>query len=259
MGSAVAEPKTPAEPERVNVSQHVNVNQRERVASALLGAVLVARGLSRRSLSGAAMMAVGGGLLARGVSGHSRVYGALDLSTTRGLVPRPAPGAGATTIQRSITIGRPADELYHLWRDPSTAGRILGHFAEVTPAGDERTHWSIGGPMGHTLEWDSQLVEDRPGELLRWESLAGAPMPIEISVQFRPAPLDWGTELTLQFHIDPATTATGTLVRAAANLLTRLEQALLAKALHRFKALAETGEIPTLERQPAAREGGRDS
>jgi hypothetical protein len=30
------------------------------------------------------------------------------------------------------------------------------------------------------------------------------------------------------------------------------------QALHRFKSLAETGEIPTLYRQPAARNDGRD-
>jgi hypothetical protein len=30
-------------------------------------------------------------------------------------------------------------------------------------------------------------------------------------------------------------------------------RALVDKALHRFKSLAETGEVPTTERQPAAR------
>ena len=33
---------------------------------------------------------------------------------------------------------------------------------------------------------------------------------------------------------------------------------LATKAVHRFKSLAETGEVPTLARQPAARNDGRD-
>jgi hypothetical protein len=43
-----------------------------------------------------------------------------------------------------------------------------------------------------------------------------------------------------------------------AKLLGPAPKLLLQKALRRFKSLAETGEIPTLQRNPAARDGGRD-
>ena len=54
--------------------------------------------------------------------------------------------------------------------------------------------------------------------------------------------------------------AGGALGAAAGKLLGGLPGKLLGvTALHRFKSLAETGEVPTLERQPAARGGGRDA
>lgn len=40
--------------------------------------------------------------------------------------------AHETQLRRWITIGKPADELYELWRDPTTLPRIMAHFAQIT-------------------------------------------------------------------------------------------------------------------------------
>ena len=56
-------------------------------------------------------------------------------------------------------------------------------------------------------------------------------------VEFRPGPDDWGTEVTLTVDV-PGGRAKGVAA---------------AKALRRLKSLAETGELPTTERNPAAR------
>ena len=68
---------------------------------------------------------------------------------------------------------------------------------------------------------------------------------------FRPAPGDRGTVVTLHLRFDPPG---GTLGSAAVKLLgpTPLH-VVVDGALRRFKSLIETGEIPTTERQPAAR------
>lgn len=232
----------------------INVNLWERATSAALGGTLVTLGLRRRSLGGAATALAGGLLFYRGISGHSRLYRALDVSTVSG---RDRDELGAPTdaveVERSITIGKPPDELYQFWREPKHLTRIMGHFAEVTSASADRQRWIVHGPLDRSASWETQVVEDRPGEFLRWESLKGAALSSESSVSFRPAPGDRGTEVTLHVRFDPPG---GALGNAAITQLDIVPSTLVNEALRRFKSLAETGEIPTLEHNPSARGSG---
>jgi uncharacterized membrane protein len=229
----------------------VNVNQVERRASLLLGGVLLVTGLRRRSPVGAVLALAAGELLYRGISGHCHLYQTFGLSTADGrrLQEAGAPG-DAMQVERSITIGKSADELYRVWREPGNLSRIMGHFAEVTTVSENRTHWLVRGPLGQSREWDVRVVEDLPGELLRWESIEGAELPSEGTVRFRPAPSDWGTEVTLRLCFQ---VPGGTIGAAVVKLLPVAPSLLVSKALRRFKSLVETGEIPTTEHQPAAR------
>ena len=94
-------------------------------------------------------------------------------------------------------------------------------------------------------------MDDRPGEGIGWRSLPGATVSNEGSVRFRPASADRGAVATLRFRFDPPG---GALGDAAVKLLGTTPLDLAADgALRRFKSLVETGEIPTTERQPAAR------
>lgn len=227
-----------------------NVNQVERIVSTVLGGALLIRSLARRSLSGEA---IGIALLCRGISGHSFLYQMLGVNTVNGRV-RNETGASAIApkVERSITIEKPADELYRFWREPQKLSQIMGNFAEVTAVSDNRAHWQVHGPFGRNMEWDTQIVEDRPGQILRWESLEGAPLPNEGTLRFRPAPGDWGTEAMLCLRFDPPGGALGNRAMQRLNIVPRI---LADKVLRRFKSLAETGEIPTLAYNPSARAG----
>ena len=211
-----------------------------RVTVAAIGAALLAFGLGRRSTVGSASALVGGWLLYRVVSGR------------RGSSEPGAP-ADAVAVERTVTVGKSADELYESWRDPETLARVMGHFADVTATAEDRQRWTVDAPLGRSVEWESRIVADQPGEYLRWESLAGADLPNEGSVRFRPAAGDRGTEVTLRLHFDPPG---GALVGATLNRLGIVPDALAGTALRRFKSLVETGEIPTLERNPSARGSG---
>jgi len=60
----------------------VNVGETERLASALVGGVLALGGVRRiGSLSGLLMLAAGGGLLYRGMTGHCVLYQQLGMNT----------------------------------------------------------------------------------------------------------------------------------------------------------------------------------
>jgi len=216
----------------------------ERVASAIVGGTLLTLGLRRRSLGGAAVALASGALLYRGIRARGQ------LLQGRGEQREAGARAEPPSVERTITIQKPAEELSRLWREPQNLSRIMGHFAEITPAGEDRMHWKVRAPIGRTVEWDARIVEDRPGELLRWESLEGAMLPTQGAVRFRPAPGDWGTEVALHLDFKPPG---GALGQAVVKRMGRVPVKLVDKALRRFKSLAETGEIPTVENNPSAR------
>lgn len=227
-----------------------NVHTVERVASALLGTTLLLRGVRNRSVGGVATALVGSELLFRGVTGTCPVYRALGVRTTRQAWDEAGAPPHSHEVERSITIGRPALELYRLWNEPGTLALIMRDLGHVTPLGEGRTRWSVHGPLGRRLEWETRTVADRHGESVGWKSVPGARLPNEGSVMFRPAPDSRGTEATLRFRFDPPGGALGDVL---AKMLGIVPDVLVMKALRRFKSLAETGEVPTTDRNPSAR------
>ena len=167
---------------------------------------------------------------------------------------QPEAAAGVLTLRRWITVGRPAEELFALWLEPDTLPRIMSHFATVTPVNKSDALWQIDGPLGKHYSWESRIVEAQPGDIIAWQSLEGADIPNEGELLLRPAPGEWGTELALTLRFAPPGGALGKKVTTFFDLLPK---EILSKALHRFKSLAETGEIPTLDGQPAGRHADR--
>lgn len=208
-----------------------------------LGAAAIAAGLgSRRSTPALALTAL---------AGVAAVGALRGVRLGRGKAGDQHGGSGEPEVERSITIGKTAGELYKRWRDPKTLPQILAGFASVRSNGDGRLHWKVEGPLGRACEWSTQTVDDRPGEGTGWRSLPDAAVATEGAVRFRPAPAGRGTVVTLHVRFDPPG---GALGDAAAGLLGDMSLKLAADgALRRFKSLVETGEIPTTERQPAAR------
>lgn len=239
--------------ERRRGGSGTNAGTGRRIASAVLGGALVLLGLRRRSVVGSAAALVGGWLVYRGAGGRDGLARAREMAGTTGGAGGAGAPAEAPTVERSVTVRKDADELYELWTDPDSLAQIMAHFAEVTPAGEDRQHWAVRSPTDRSVSWDSEIVEERPGELLRWESLPGADVPNEGSIRFRDAPSDRGTEVTLSMRFEPPG---GLFGRTVAEHLGIVPATLVRKSLYRFKSLAEAGEIPTLEHNPSARGEG---
>ena len=192
----------------------------------------------------------GGALLVLALAGGWVAY--RRLTRTRSPI-RGEPGTVAATTKGSVTVGKPAGELHDLWREPETLARAFGDFADVTRSGEDRLRWELAGPLGYGVAWEMRLVEDDPGEALRWETDADAPVDADLAVRFRPAPGDRGTEVNLEVRVVPPGGPAG---GAVAKRLGVVPDALAEVALDRFKSLAETGEVPTLEGNPSARGRG---
>jgi uncharacterized membrane protein len=159
--------------------------------------------------------------------------------------------ASEPEVERSITIGKTPDELHQRWLDPKTLPQIMAGFANVRASGDGRMHWKVEGPLGRTYEWDTEAMENQPGGGIGWRSLPNAAVPNNGSVRFRTAPAGRGTVVTLHLRFGAPD---GALGNAVAKLFGTMPLDLAVDGvLRRFKSLVETGEIPTTERQPAAR------
>jgi len=158
------------------------------------------------------------------------------------------------TARAAITVGRSAEALRTLWLDPDTQSRIWTHFADVTALDGRTADWVARGPAGGEYRWRTEVAETGLDQI-SWSSQDGADVPNTGTLGFRPAPGDRGTELYLDVRFDPP----GGIVGDAVSKLFHIVPAeVVRKALYRFRALALTGEIPTTDPQPAARQGGTD-
>jgi uncharacterized membrane protein len=220
----------------------MNVGYYERLASAVGGPLLALYGLSRRTPAGMALALGGGVLLYRGLSGRCPLYSALGVSTAAG---RPA---GPLHVEKSVTINRPAEELYAFWRDFTNLPRFMKHLKDVRVEGDDCSHWVATGPAGTTVEWDAEITLDRPNEMICWRSLPGAQVENGGCVRFETLPGNRGTAVHVSFDYDPPAGALGAAVAA---LFAEEPNQQVAGDLRRFKSIVETGEIPTTEGQPA--------
>lgn len=227
----------------------VNVGQTERWASIAGGGALAVYGLSRGTWLGLALAGLGGGLLYRGLSGHCHLYDALDLSTAdEHRNPRVSVPAGqGVRVDESITIDRPAEELFRFWRDFTNLPRVMRHVKSVTNIHNQRSHWLVMGPAGIDVEWDAEIVMERPNELIAWRSLHGAEVASAGSVHFRRAPGNRGTEVRVVLKYEPPA---GKLGAWAAWLAGRAPEQEIQEGLLRLKSTLEAGEAPSVEGQP---------
>jgi uncharacterized membrane protein len=195
----------------------------------------------RRSLGPLALIAGGGALIYRGLTGHCAVYEALQLST---MSDDTGPGI---SLEAALTVHKPAAEVYRFWRHLENHPRFVTHLKSVVSTGEKRSHWVAKAPMQQPIEWDAEIVEERENALLSWHSMPGADIEHAGTVHFREMPNGRGTEVRLRLKYSPPGGRAG---RAVAQLCKSLTAQQLQEDLRRFKQLVEAGEAPTVADQP---------
>ncbi len=218
----------------------INIGYSERLAGAIGGPLLALYGLTRGTPGGLVLAAGGGYLLYRSITGHCSTYQALGITTAR------ATGE-ALHAEKSVTINRSAEELYRFWRDFERLPRFMKHLESVSVSSDRRSHWVAHGPANSTVEWDAEITEDRPNELIAWRSLEGAEVDNAGTVRFEPATGGRGTIVRVTLEYRPPA---GALGLAVAKLFGEAPQQQIEGDLRRFKNIMEAGEIPTTAGQP---------
>jgi uncharacterized membrane protein len=209
----------------------------ERWASLIGGGAMVLMGLKQGSLRGALTALAGGGLLYQGVTKQSTIQKAQE-----------AIGINqAIKVEKTVTINKPADELYRFWHDFENFPKFMKHLKDVKVQGNKRSHWIANAPLGSSVEWDADILEDRENEFISWASVEGADVDNSGFVRFSKAPGDRGTEVKVVLEYNPPG---GVLASAIAKLFGEEPEQQIGDDLRRFKMLMEAGEIATTEGQP---------
>jgi uncharacterized membrane protein len=236
-------------------AQTPNVGQIERLVSSVGGGALALYGVTRGSLGGIALALLGAALVQRGVSGHCNVYEAMNFSTAGDATLRnrenvSVPAERGTKVEKSVTINRPAAELYSFWRNFENLPRFMNHLEAVRVTGGDRSHWVAKAPAGTSVEWDAEIYNEKEGELIAWRTLEGSQVASAGSVRFESAPNGRGTVVRVSLKYDPPGGKLGSLV---ARLFGENPEQQIEEDLGRFKQLMETGEVATTKGQSSGR------
>lgn len=202
---------------------------------ALLGGALAASGPSRNRVM-AATAAVAG-------------VAALDTLCATKLHGQPR-RSHDIKVKKTLTINASPEKLYSFWRNFAELPRFMNHLEAVHITGKRTSHWVAKGPAGTTVEWDAEILDDRPNEVIVWHSLDGSDVKNTGSVRFEAAPGGRGTMVRVNIMYSPPA---GKLGKTVAKMFGEDPEKQISVDLLRFKQFVETGEIARTEGQPAAR------
>jgi uncharacterized membrane protein len=212
-----------------------------------MGAALATAGYQRKNRG---LTVAGLGMLARGVSGFCPVSAMIGRDTASHDTREALGGARGVSVEDAIRIDRPADEVYAFWRQLENLPRFMSHVEEVREAGGNLSHWVARGPLGVTVEWDAEIINDVPGSLISWKSVGDSDVVSAGSVRFMPVGDDT-TEVHVKLQYSPPAGKFGATV---AWLFGEDPQHQIAEDLRHFKQLLETGEVRrSVHSRPASR------
>ena len=229
----------PEDAREQRVREGRNISDAERWASMAGGVGLAAYGISKGRLPGWALAGLGAWLFRRGWSGHCQTYQALGLNTAgTGSDTRQALGGPAGVIvEESVTINRPVSELYRFWRNLENLPRFMTHLHSVVRITDTLSRWQAKGPAGSTVEWNAEIINEVPDQVIGWKSLEGSDVVSAGSVNFEPS--GTATRVRVRLQYSPPL---GKIGDAVAKLMGADAATQIREDLQRFKGLVETGQ-----------------
>ena len=174
--------------------------------------------------------------------------GALDLLATEQLAEArksPTPNrddsnAMESHVLRSVTIGCPRSEVYAHWRDFTNFPQFMEGIESVVDLGDDRSRWRGRGPLGTSVEWESEVTADTPNELISWQSVNASAVYHSGTVRFADAPRGLGTGVTVEMSYAPPG---GKIASALLKLFRKEPGQQVGDDLRRLKQVLEIGEV----------------
>jgi uncharacterized membrane protein len=227
--------------ERVRAGQ--NISEAERYVSMAAGTGLALYGITRGGARGWTLAGLGAWLVKRGYTGHCEAYRLLGVSTAgTGQDTRQALGGSAGVIvEESVIINRPVSELYRFWRNLENLPRFMSHLESVERITDTLSRWRAKAPAGGTVEWNAEIINEVPDQVIGWRSIEGSDVVSAGSVNFEELP-GRGTKVRVRLQYSPPG---GKIGDAVARLFGADAATQIRQDLQRFKAMVETGQATT--------------
>ena len=175
---------------------------------------------------------------------------ALDLVSARQLA-KTEPASGRIRIETSRAVNKSPRECYDFWRQVENLPRFMNHVESVRVTGEKTSHWKLKPISMKSLEWNTRLTNDVPGEMIEWQSIGDSDVQSSGSVRFEPRLSGQGTNVRFSMEYAPPLTDAESIT---GRLLKSITETKLREDVRRFKNLIECGEIPTTEGQTSGRE-----
>lgn len=209
----------------------VNVSDKERGISVLLGSYFLSRGLKKKSII---KTLLGGYLLYRGASGHCPAYSAMQRNQY-------TDKAESVNIKTTFIVNKPRKEVYDFWRKLENLPLFMKHLSSVTQYSDTQSHWVANAPGNlATIKWDAEIVKEVDGSFIGWKSLPGSTVENAGKVDFKDALGSMGTELNVVITYRPPA---GKLGSSIASMLNPVFRKMIETDISNFKQYIETGRI----------------
>jgi uncharacterized membrane protein len=145
-----------------------NLMRVDRIGYGIVGTLLLMSGLRNFGLIRSLL---GGTLLYQAYTGYNPLFAPLGIRVN----PCPPAGVNETiVVADTVTIGAPRDQVYAFWRNLENVPRFMQHIESVQVFDARHSHWRARATGEKIVEWDSEIVEDIPGALLRWRSMPGS-------------------------------------------------------------------------------------
>ena len=228
-----------------------NINDPERWVSVVVGSALAAYGLKMRSLGGLVLSAIGGSLVWRGATGHCLIYETLGVSSAEENGRNVSvPYGHGVRVEKAVTINAPVEQVYAFWRNFENLPRFMHNLESVEVHDSKRSRWVAKGPAGTKVDWEAEIINEIPNELIGWRSTEGSRVDNAGSVHFTDVGYGRGTEVKVVLRYDPPA---GVVGAAVSKILGEDPAANVREDLRRLKMLIETGELATIDGQPSGK------
>jgi uncharacterized membrane protein len=168
----------------------------QRLASVVGGIMLIGSAFNRNSSRRFLKAATGCYLAYKGIAGKrtfSEVYHSFEKVTA----------GRSLNIRVSMVINKPREQVYAMWRNLSNLPLFMKHLQRVEEQDELFSNWvmEIPGKLG-TLQWHAEIVKERYGEMIAWQSLPGSSIDNAGKVGFRDSLGGQGTtvDVILTYH-----------------------------------------------------------
>lgn len=142
-------------------------------------------------------------------------------------------------VEKTLRIAAPVEQVFAYWRNLENFPQWMSHVREVRYLGGDRFHWTVDGPAGVPIEWDSELLNVVENREMTWRSVEGAAVSHTGRVRFEPD--GDGTRVHVHLRYAPLGGVIGHAVAKAFGVDPRSE---MDDDLLRLKSLVETGRVP---------------